>query len=130
MRVRSLELWRQPCRLRDQTCRRHAAGTGALLFLSLFLASCAAPETRAHRVVISVPEQRMALLEGGNPIATYPVSTSKFGLGDWPGSRGPRSANWKSRKKSAMVRRSALCSKIAGAPVNCSASMRPGAIRS
>ena len=30
----------------------------------------------------------MALLEDGAPRATYPVSTSKFGLGDNPGSRG------------------------------------------
>ena len=27
----------------------------------------------------------MAVLEDGQPIATYPVSTSKFGLGDFPG---------------------------------------------
>ena len=43
---------------------------------------------RAHRVVISVPEQKMAVLEKGDPIATYPVSTSKFGLGDYRGSWG------------------------------------------
>lgn len=30
----------------------------------------------------------MALLEDGAPRATYPVSTSKFGLGDLPGSSG------------------------------------------
>jgi L,D-transpeptidase catalytic domain len=30
----------------------------------------------------------MALLEDGAPIATYPISTSKFGLGDLPGSSG------------------------------------------
>lgn len=30
----------------------------------------------------------MALLEDGAPLATYPVSTSKFGLGDLPGSSG------------------------------------------
>jgi lipoprotein-anchoring transpeptidase ErfK/SrfK len=30
----------------------------------------------------------MALLEDGALIATYPVSTSKFAIGDWPGSRG------------------------------------------
>jgi lipoprotein-anchoring transpeptidase ErfK/SrfK len=40
---------------------------------------------RRHQVIISVPEQRMALLEDGAPLATYPVSTSKFGLGDLPG---------------------------------------------
>ena len=61
-------------------------GTGAILLLA---ASCATPpRDTAHRVLISVPEQRMALLEGGKPIATYPVSTSKYGLGDYRGSWG------------------------------------------
>ena len=49
--------------------------------------SCTTPDTR-HHVVISVPEQRMALLDQGSLMATYPVSTSKFAIGDWPGSRG------------------------------------------
>ncbi len=52
---------------------------------TLFVVSCATPDTR-HRVVISVPEQRMALLDQGVVMATFPVSTSKFGLGDFPGS--------------------------------------------
>jgi lipoprotein-anchoring transpeptidase ErfK/SrfK len=48
------------------------------------IVSCATPDTR-HRVVISVPEQRLVLLDQGAVMATYPVSTSKFGLGDIPG---------------------------------------------
>ncbi len=35
-------------------------------------------------VVVSVPEQRMALMENGLRIADFPVSTSKFGVGDRP----------------------------------------------
>ncbi len=57
-----------------------------LVFISL-LVSCTTPDTR-HRVVISVPEQKMAVLEDGAPVATYPVSTSKFAISDAPGSRG------------------------------------------
>ena len=53
----------------------------------LLLVSCTAPDTR-HRVVISVPEQRMAVFDNGALLATYPVSTSKFALSDWPGSNG------------------------------------------
>lgn len=56
---------------------------GALLSLG----GCATPD-RHHQVIISIPEQRMALLQDGAPIATYPVSTSKFGLGDIPGRSG------------------------------------------
>ena len=56
------------------------------LLLALFLASCAAPDTQ-HHVVISTRDQKLAVLDRGNLLATYPVSTSKFGLGDRPGSR-------------------------------------------
>ena len=57
-----------------------------LLLVTLFLASCAAPDTQ-HHVVISTRDQKLALLDRGNLLATYPVSTSKFGLGHRPGSR-------------------------------------------
>jgi hypothetical protein len=53
----------------------------------LFLAGCVQQDTR-HRIVISIPEQRMLVLEQGHPIAQYQVSTSKFCLSDRPGSRG------------------------------------------
>ncbi|MGI8432715.1 MAG: L,D-transpeptidase family protein [Chthoniobacterales bacterium] len=52
--------------------------------LLLCLSSCTTPD-RHHQVIVSIPEQRMAVLQDGQPIATYPVSTSKFGLGDTPG---------------------------------------------
>lgn len=53
----------------------------------LFLAGCAQQDT-THRIVISIPEQRMLVLEDGHAIAQYPVSTSRFCLSDRPGSRG------------------------------------------
>jgi lipoprotein-anchoring transpeptidase ErfK/SrfK len=51
------------------------------LVLALFLASCAAPDTQ-HHIVISTRDQKLAVLDRGTLLATYPVSTSKFGLGD------------------------------------------------
>lgn len=57
-----------------------------VLLVALFLASCAAPDTQ-HQIVVSTREQKLALLDRGNVVAIYPVSTSKFGLGDWRGSR-------------------------------------------
>src|SRR5437870_2541165 len=57
-----------------------------LLLFTMLIASCAAPDTR-HQIVISTREQKLAVLDRGNLMAIYPVSTSKFGLGDWPGSR-------------------------------------------
>src|SRR5512132_2701147 len=52
------------------------------LLLALFLASCAAPDPQ-HHIVISTRDQKLAVLDHGNLLATYPVSTSKFGLGDY-----------------------------------------------
>jgi lipoprotein-anchoring transpeptidase ErfK/SrfK len=52
------------------------------LLLALFLASCAAPDTQ-HHIVISTRDQKLAILDRGALMATYPVSTSKFGLGDY-----------------------------------------------
>jgi lipoprotein-anchoring transpeptidase ErfK/SrfK len=57
-----------------------------LLLFAVFLASCAAPDTQ-HQIVVSTREQKLAVLDHGNLLAIYPVSTSKFGLGDWRGSR-------------------------------------------
>src|SRR5438552_13791438 len=62
---------------------RYALEAYATLLLALVIASCAAPDTR-HQIVISTFEQKLAVLDRGNLMAVYPVSTSKFGLGDWP----------------------------------------------
>ena len=58
-----------------------------LAAIALFVTSCVAPDTR-HHVVISVPQQRLAVLDNGALMATYLVSTSKFAIGDVPGSNG------------------------------------------
>src|SRR3954466_2489647 len=72
---------------------RHKLGDGTIrlyqwiaVLFALLVGSCAAPDTR-HQIVISTRDQKLALLDRGNLLATYPVSTSKFGLGDWRGSR-------------------------------------------
>jgi len=39
----------------------------------------------AAEIFVSVPDQELALLDRGKVIARYPISTSKFGLGDGPG---------------------------------------------
>lgn len=45
--------------------------------------SCQTQDTR-HRIIVSVPLQRMAVYDQGQLMATFPVSTSKFGYGDVP----------------------------------------------
>jgi len=54
----------------------------SLLFM-FCLASCATHRDVQHRVVISVKDQRLALLNRETLVAVYPVSTSKYGVGDW-----------------------------------------------
>jgi lipoprotein-anchoring transpeptidase ErfK/SrfK len=54
-----------------------------VLVIAMLVASCAAPDTQ-HRIVISTREQKLAVLDRGTITAVYPISTSKYGLGDWP----------------------------------------------
>ena len=55
----------------------------SLLFM-FCLTSCATHKDVQHRVVVSVKDQRLALLDRETLVAIYPVSTSKYGVGDWP----------------------------------------------
>ena len=54
-------------------------------FLALLLSSCAQIDM-GNKVLVSVRDQKMMILKEGLPVKSYPVSTSKFGLGDKPGS--------------------------------------------
>jgi len=53
------------------------------LALALVFAGCAHKD-RVHTVRVSVADQKLAVYKYGTQIATYDVSTSKFGLGDRP----------------------------------------------
>lgn len=60
---------------------------GALIaILSLFGGFAAAQEAPQTAVVISVAEQKLAILRDGGLVKKYPISTSKYGLGDSYGS--------------------------------------------
>jgi lipoprotein-anchoring transpeptidase ErfK/SrfK len=56
---------------------------GALVLVVALLAGCAG-DTR-HHLVISAADQQMVVLRDEKPIGYFPVSTSKFGLGDGHG---------------------------------------------
>ena len=71
---------------RGTRAKTYGSAIRPYLLITLFLASCAAPDTQ-HKIVISTRDQKLALLERGTLLAAYPVSTSKFGLGDRPGSK-------------------------------------------
>src|ERR1700731_916786 len=55
-----------------------------LLLTAAFLSPCRALATSS--IVVSIPDQTLALIDHGVAIARFPVSTSKFGLGDNPNS--------------------------------------------
>src|ERR1700751_4979788 len=59
---------------------------GSVLLAAVgFICSCVAPDTQ-HHVIVSARDQKLVLIEKGHLVATYPISTSKYGLGDWRGS--------------------------------------------
>jgi lipoprotein-anchoring transpeptidase ErfK/SrfK len=39
-----------------------------------------------NKMIVSVSDQKMLLVKDGTPVKTYKISTSKFGVGDRPGS--------------------------------------------
>jgi hypothetical protein len=79
----------QPQFLRDKTpilsikARMFRPSSVLLAFLFCLPSARAAllPDL-SNRVIISVRDQKLMLVQNGAKIATYPVSTSKFGLGD------------------------------------------------
>jgi lipoprotein-anchoring transpeptidase ErfK/SrfK len=54
--------------------------------LPLFLLSFTSAFAQQRSVVVSVPEQRLYVLEGNQALNSYKISTSQFGLGDALGS--------------------------------------------
>jgi lipoprotein-anchoring transpeptidase ErfK/SrfK len=56
------------------------------LTLALLFSSCVTRD-KDHRILVSVADQSLELYYRNKPIGRYLISTSKFGLGDRPGSR-------------------------------------------
>jgi len=50
------------------------------------LTGCATPKDTRNKIIVSVRDQRMLLVHDDKPVKTYKVSTSKYGVGDFPGS--------------------------------------------
>jgi hypothetical protein len=65
------------------TLRAIAATAATLVFCQCTATS---PRTRDAAVIVSVKDQKLGLYKSGQLVGTYKVSTSKFGVGDRPGS--------------------------------------------
>ena len=65
------------------------SATKALLVAVLATALCQCSSTSSNKkadVVVSVAQQKMGIYKDGQLVKSYPISTSKFGIGDKPGS--------------------------------------------
>lgn len=54
------------------------------LLAALNFSSCAPQADHRNKMVVSVRDQKMVLLRDNQPVKTYKISTSKFGVGDTP----------------------------------------------
>jgi lipoprotein-anchoring transpeptidase ErfK/SrfK len=54
-------------------------------FVSIAPAFAVSPVDTASQLIISVRDQKLMLVQNGGKVATYPVSTSMFGVGDYWG---------------------------------------------
>ncbi len=54
------------------------------LFAALNFSSCAPQADHCNKMVVSVRDQKMVLMRNDQPVKTYKISTSKFGIGDAP----------------------------------------------
>ena len=67
--------------------QRYALLALTSLLAALGFSSCGSTQKDHHnKVVVSVRDQKMLLLRDGRTVRSYRVSTSKFGIGDKPGS--------------------------------------------
>ena len=65
---------------------RERLGILFLLTLSILFSGCVTKD-KVHRILVSVADQSMELYRKNILLGRFPVSTSKYGLGDRPGSR-------------------------------------------
>ncbi|QQL45721.1 L,D-transpeptidase [Sulfuriroseicoccus oceanibius] len=76
------------------------SATLAALAAVLMTTSCQSPQPKkGDEMIVSVRNQSMAVLRDGKLVAYYPVSTSKFGLGDKKGSYRTPTGKMKVAKK-------------------------------
>jgi hypothetical protein len=65
--------------------RRSAVILSLLLITAALSATPLAQLDTSHRLIISIRDQKLMLLENGARVGIYPVSTSKYGVGDLRG---------------------------------------------
>jgi lipoprotein-anchoring transpeptidase ErfK/SrfK len=97
-RLLASALGRDGSRTRRHGVSRRPCLRPLLLAAAVALLAGCAGDTR-HVILISTGDQRMVVLDRGKLVASYPVSTSKYGLGDGFGSYCTPMGLMKVRKK-------------------------------
>jgi hypothetical protein len=70
--------------MRQSVAKLLILATGSIAALGF--SSCAPQPDHCNKMIVSVRDQKMLLLRDDQPVKTYKISTSKFGLGDEPSS--------------------------------------------
>src|SRR3954468_24391114 len=85
----AMEFWRRPraghnsrVTKGENPVRRRVMLRLAVVALALIALAPALRADGPSRVIVSVKDQKLLLMSQGQRIATYPISTSKFGVGD------------------------------------------------
>lgn len=68
--------------MRNRFAKPLILATGLLVALNF--SSCAPKMDHRNKMIVSVRDQKMVLLRDDQPVKTYKISTSKFGVGDIP----------------------------------------------
>jgi lipoprotein-anchoring transpeptidase ErfK/SrfK len=68
--------------MRQRLAKPLILALGLLAVLSF--SNCAPQPDHCNKMIVSVRDQKMVLMRDNQPVKTYKISTSKFGLGDSP----------------------------------------------
>lgn len=69
------------------------------LFCLVAFCSCAPQVDKSNKMIVSVRDQKLVLMNHDQPVKTYKISTSKFGIGDTPRSNCTPLGHMKIAKK-------------------------------
>ena len=73
---------RDKFKLQGKNLRMHRPLAVIFSFISITPAFAVTPVDTSSQLIVSVRDQKLMLVQNGGKVATYPVSTSMFGLGD------------------------------------------------
>jgi lipoprotein-anchoring transpeptidase ErfK/SrfK len=80
--ARRLQFLRDKIKFFAKKRRMFCRLTGIVIFSLAATAFAVAPINNSSEIIVSVREQKLVLVQNGAKVATYPISTSMFGLGD------------------------------------------------